>query len=580
MDAGGAGGTLGSGLPPGGHYVPTEHKQFVASAALQGLRRTGQSSRHDAFFMSETMRAELHAKRAACMDMGNPKCAPSLPPRPPPVRSNTRRCARMMHAIPPVQACSRGAPLSPRFACGSDPYVAAVQGVQVGQYHSLVPLDDQSQGKQKRATLGVPSSLFKVIADNDGEAYALRRLEGPPMPEPAIAQYGRMWSSLAHPNIARLVEVFSSNDEGQPCTYIVQQFYPNALTLEQAYLMQRQPVSEDVLWSHALQIIAAVHAVHNAGLVVRVLDLAHVLLTGKDVVRLSCCGLLDMTCPDTARPLQQQQHEDLVALGRLLVCLACVSPTAAAQQSLQKSMGYIQASFSQEFSQLLMLLLSGGHPTIHDVVALTSGRMMTRCAHNQWLVDAMLNELSKECENGRLLRLLVKLNLVADRPTLGDDPSWGQNQDRHLMRLYRDSVFHVSDENGSAVVDFAPVVNSLNKLDVGHDGKTILTSTSPESRGDMLLVSYKDVRLHTPVPLWPHWRTQCWPCLRAALGWHALYAIACSSSAPAVVGARFATCSSAPLASSSLRRMARKANVGSSSSRSSIAWARRASTIA
>ena len=46
---------------------------FVAGAALQGLRRTGQSSRHDAFFMSETMRAELHAKRAACMDMGNPK---------------------------------------------------------------------------------------------------------------------------------------------------------------------------------------------------------------------------------------------------------------------------------------------------------------------------------------------------------------------------------------------------------------------------------------------------------------------------------------------------------------------------
>jgi len=223
-----------------------------------------------------------------------------------------------------------------------------------------------------------------------------------------------------------------------------------------------------------------------------------VLLTGRESVRLSACGMLDVTRPDTSRPMAQQQHDDLLSLGRLLVCLACTSPVAASSQSLQKSMGYIQASYSPEFSQLLMLLLtpssSGGVPTVHDAVAFTSGRMMTRMAQTQWHVDALLNELNKECENGRLLRLLVKLGHATDRQELGDDPSWGVSQDRHLLRVYRDSLFHVNDEHGNAVLDFAQVVHSLNKLDVGHEGKTLLSSSGPDSRGELLVVSYKDVR--------------------------------------------------------------------------------------
>jgi hypothetical protein len=37
-------------------------------------------------------------------------------------------------------------------------------------------------------------------------------------------------------------------------------------------------------------------------------------------------------------------------------------------------------------------------------------------------------------------------------------------------------------------------VHSLNKLDVGHEGKTLLSSSGPDSRGELLVVSYKDVR--------------------------------------------------------------------------------------
>ena len=54
-------------------------------------------------------------------------------------------------------------------------------------------------------------------------------------------------------------------------------------------------------------------------------------------------------------------------------------------------------------------------------------------------------------------------------------------------------MFHQSDENGNAVLNFAQTVHSLNKLDLGHEGKTILSSPGRQD-GALLLVSCRDVR--------------------------------------------------------------------------------------
>ena len=107
----------------------------------------------------------------------------------------------------------------------------------------------------------------------------------------------------------------------------MQAFHPTAVTLEHAFFVQRQQPTEEALWAVLLQLLAAVHAVHNAGMAVRALDASHVLITGKDSIKLSGAGLLDATRPDS-RTLQQLQHEDLVMLGCLFVNLACASPTA------------------------------------------------------------------------------------------------------------------------------------------------------------------------------------------------------------------------------------------------------------
>ena len=59
-------------MTPGAHSLPPQQQQFVAGAALAGLRKTGQSSRHDAFFMPATLRHELWERRIAAYGTGDP----------------------------------------------------------------------------------------------------------------------------------------------------------------------------------------------------------------------------------------------------------------------------------------------------------------------------------------------------------------------------------------------------------------------------------------------------------------------------------------------------------------------------
>jgi len=283
--------------------------------------------------------------------------------------------------------------------------------------------------------------------------------------------------------------------DGAPQTYLTYQFYANAVTLEDSYFVSRTMTpSEELLWSHALQLLTAIHAIHNAGEAVHFLEASNVLLTDRHTVRLSSIGLFDLAMMDAPKSVQQAQAEDLLALGRLLLCIACQSPTAATPTAVNKSMAYVCASFSSDLQHLLLLLLSnpkGGYPTVHDAVALCSGRLATQMAQTQHYADSLQHELSKEMENGRLLRLLAKLSFVKDRPVLGDDTQWGEHADRYLLRVFGDSVFHQVDDEGRPVIDFAQLVLALNKLDVGHPARVML---SGRHDGSLLLVSYRDLK--------------------------------------------------------------------------------------
>ena len=92
---------------------------------------------------------------------------------------------------------------------------------------------------------------------------------------------------------------------------------------------------------------------------------------------------------------------------------------------------------------------------------------------------------------GRLFRLLVKLGFVNERPEFKNNPKWSEHEDRYLVKLLRDFVFHTVNQDGSPNLDFAHVVTTLNKLDVASPEKALLMGRDEDS---VLVASYADLR--------------------------------------------------------------------------------------
>lgn len=105
--------------------------------------------------------------------------------------------------------------------------------------------------------------------------------------------------------------------------------------------------------------------------------------------------------------------------------------------------------------------------------------------------DTLAFELQKECENGRLTRLLIKMNMVLERAELRGDVRWSDTGDRYLLKLFRDFVFHQADEHGVPNMDWGPMIEALNKADAGVEERIMLLSRDEAS---LLVVSYADVR--------------------------------------------------------------------------------------
>lgn len=98
-------------------------------------------------------------------------------------------------------------------------------------------------------------------------------------------------------------------------------------------------------------------------------------------------------------------------------------------------------------------------------------RFYTQLDAVQLRSDSLESELSKELENGRLFRLLVKLATINERPDLNMELTWAETGDRYMLKLFRDYVFHQVTADGRPWLDMAHVVSCLNKLDCGSPDK-------------------------------------------------------------------------------------------------------------
>ncbi|KAG0212722.1 PAB-dependent poly(A)-specific ribonuclease subunit 3 [Mortierella sp. GBA30] len=375
---------------------------------------------------------------------------------------------------------------------------------ELHEYHSLYPLDVT----QERSTevFGYQSSVYKCMCSQDGRTYALRRIEGFRLTNELAMQTIEGWRRIRHANIVSIREAFTSKAFGDHSLVFVYDYHPCSKTLydvhfgAQAQLASQVVVGapknadiihERILWSYLIQLTSALKKIHSSGLAARLIDPTKILVTGKNRVRLNCCGIMDMLTFDTAPNVAHLQQDDILNLGQLMMTLACKSLTAT--HNIQKSIDYISQTYSQDMKNIILFLMSQPVPmkTVDQIITMLGPRVLQEINDVQNANDVLESDLGRELENGRLARLLMKFGFINERPEFDMDPAWSETGDRYIIKLFRDYVFHQVDEAGLPVLDVAHVLTCLNKLDAGVDEKIVLMSRDELS---CLIVSYREIK--------------------------------------------------------------------------------------
>jgi PAB-dependent poly(A)-specific ribonuclease subunit 3 len=252
-------------------------------------------------------------------------------------------------------------------------------------------------------------------------------------------------------------------------------------------------VPEQVLWGYIVQVASALKTIHTASLAARCMEPSKVLLTDKNRIRLNACSVLDVVQYDAQRPLLELQQEDFLHFGKLI--LAVATNTLSSHASMKGALDQLARTSSVELRDTVVWLLTQAQqPALKSVDELLRGISSHVAASYDSLLhaeDVLTSELSRELENGRIARLMMKLATINERQEHEGDRNWSENGERYMLKLFRDYAFHQVDSSGNAVVDMGHMIRCLNKLDAGIDEKILLTSRDEQTT---FVVTYKELK--------------------------------------------------------------------------------------
>nr|XP_053639805.1 PAN2-PAN3 deadenylation complex subunit pan3-like isoform X1 [Cherax quadricarinatus]XP_053639806.1 PAN2-PAN3 deadenylation complex subunit pan3-like isoform X1 [Cherax quadricarinatus]XP_053639807.1 PAN2-PAN3 deadenylation complex subunit pan3-like isoform X1 [Cherax quadricarinatus] len=409
---------------------------------------------------------------------------------------------------------------------------------EIDMYHELVPLEPQHT-VNKSSIFGYASSVYKGTNIKTGLHYCLYRIHGFRLSNVKVTQLVDLWKKLQHSSVTQLREVFTTKAFNDNSIVFVYDYHAGAETLASRHFSSTNALTangwegltgspggngssnshdpptrgihkshrqnssssllpESTLWNYIIQLTGALRTIHTQGLACRTLDPTKILLIdNKARIRVNCCGIHDVLNfdPNVANPLAsmpQYQQEDLVNLGKLMVALACNSVLALQRDNIQTALELINRSYSRDLAMLVVCLLTSQRiKSINDVMPMIGARFYTALETATQRADTYESEISKEIHNGRLFRLLTKLNTIVDRPQLHLDSSWSETGDRYMLKLFRDYVFHQVTDDGRPWLDLAHIVSVLNKLDAGSSDKICLMSHDEQN---ILVTSYAELK--------------------------------------------------------------------------------------
>ena len=358
------------------------------------------------------------------------------------------------------------------------------------RFHSAFALDDAYAQSQRGTggSYGYPSAVYKAIDRTDSQIYALRRIDNvriTPTTSTIAKTIMTKWGDVRHPAIVSLYNI--SNERGG--LFFSHAYHPGAQTLRHRFIDQRGALlQESLLWRVLIQLLSGIRLVHLRGMALRNINVSHVLLTSGTMARFNGAGVMDVLEADSRKSLQDLQAEDMVKLGCVILSLA--SRTTTGPKNAEAALQLLTRHFSADLQHVVATLCIG-KTTAQQVSRMIADRIHDELDQSVAATDALHSHLRNEYENGRIMRLLFKLNFMNERPETSHSPQWSETGDRYVLKLFRDYVFHQNQGEGAPVLDAGHVVSALNKLDCGDPEKILLCSRDNK---DLLVVSFADVR--------------------------------------------------------------------------------------
>ncbi|XP_050540009.1 PAN2-PAN3 deadenylation complex subunit PAN3 isoform X2 [Daktulosphaira vitifoliae] len=398
----------------------------------------------------------------------------------------------------------------------------------IEDYYEIYPLDNYGHSSK---VLTFNTSTYRATNSKTGEKCCLKRIHGF---RQLITKYSPLietWKKITHANIVQLKDVFVTKAFNDNSLIFSYNYHPDSESLQTRHFNSHEIIngyndpfssdpnaprpyshtknailrhqhsngllSESTLWNYAIQLSGALRIIHGSGLAIRGLELNKILVTGnvssRARLRINCVAIMDILMNDVSSTniISHFQQEDLTDFGKLLLALACRSLIAVHPDNLATSIDLMARTYSSDIRNLIRYLLSSQRRHITELMPMIGARFYTQLDSVQNHSDTLENELTKEIENGRLFRLLVKLGSINERPEFNMDPSWSETGDRYLLKLFRDHLFHQVTEEGLPWLDMGHIVQTLNKLDAGSNDTVCLYSRDEKT---ILVVTYQELK--------------------------------------------------------------------------------------
>jgi PAB-dependent poly(A)-specific ribonuclease subunit 3 len=377
-------------------------------------------------------------------------------------------------------------------------------------FHSLVPIDTNNQ--RTSTMFGYPTWIYKAISSKDGKTYAIRRLEGFRLTNELAIRALVPWKRLGNSAIVEIHDVFTTRKFGDSSLLFVTDYHAASTTLSEHHFPatktgrhgtserfnSHRQVPEAALWAYIVQMALALKTIHGRGLAARVIHPSKLLLTSKNRIRLNACGILDVvTFPQDQPQLEAKvdEKEDFVQLGRTILCVATGNLSNYDVPPL-KLVETLEKQYSRKFTETLKWLVSPaqelaeakGIDALLVMIAEESVKTLDSTLH---ATDRIESVLATSLEDGRIARLLLKMNLALERPDHEHNLAWSETGERYYIKLFRDYVFHAVNASGRPITDLSHIIGCLSRLDAGSMETIQLTSRDNETA---FIVSYRDIK--------------------------------------------------------------------------------------